>query len=1341
MHSSTNGFDSDNENLGMTKESFQSVYSSNPHTIIIFNKEMEIVQCNPAALEFYKVSSIQQLQQQFNEVAKEVQKNGRNSLECFQDIYEETMKSGQTEIDWDMVVQGTSIPARVVFRRVLFDAAYYVAVYQYDLSDTHEVQNIQKLRDACLKAVNDVGGILLSSYKENNNTTIQTALKRLLEATGFSRVLLLRNTQEDTNAEYRNKVFSVYPLPAHAASIQDTYVSLPQTTMSLLRNDNYVNLTKSQTSKEALEFFAQKPIASIFIVPVFYDKTFWGFLKFEDDTQEKIIHQDIAEIIKAGGNLIVSRVLRNEMTVMLYEALENNETLIDANPFACAIFDSDFNIIGCNLAAVYFYKMKSKEDFIENAGPVLRSSFADMNPQDPKKVSIPKWFEFAAKNGYCEFETQVEIFGRTIPLNIVLTSIEYKKQNCIIAYQIDLTMVKEAQVKLQTRDQLLSAVNLATQQLLASEDDFDTAILSALGMLGRALKADRVHIYRNHTDEDGQLLCSQIYEWAVDPKFQNQTFSENVVYDKSLPGWREQLSSGQCINTTVSNMSGAMQEIMARKGIVSLLVAPMINDNKFWGFIGFIDCTNQRSFLKVEENIITAGGHIVIASIIKNQMTKSLIAAKEEALSSAQAKSNFLANMSHEIRTPMNAILGMAELILREETSEKTVEHAMTIKNACNNLLAIINDVLDISKIESGKLEIIEVNYAFSSLLNDVISIIKMRAQSKKLPFLMDIDCNLPSVLCGDEVRIKQVLINLLTNAVKYTDKGHIVLSVTGEMEGDQVRLCFAVKDTGIGIKESEKGKVFGLFSQMDTKRNRNIEGTGLGLSISKQLCEMMDGQLSYVSEYMVGSTFYVHLPQKVVSEEPITALRNRNSVKVLLYENRSIYVESLKRSFENLGCAFQICKNQSELYEKLGEFDCNYVFVSSLYYEKTKSLLEKQKKDVCIVVLANDGEYYNQQNIISITMPINCLQIASILNEERVNFIHAATTVSSFIAPRARVLIVDDNIINLKVAAGLLEPYEMQVDTAISGFDALEKVKNAFYDIVFMDHMMPEMDGIDTTLAIRALEGSYYQNLPIIALTANAISGVREMFIAEGLNDYLAKPIEVTKLNAVVKKWLPKDKQIDHNTELEGEAQEIGFDIAGVNVQTGVKFAGYSVESYKQILQTYVRDCEARIGELQRCYEQGDIKLYTTYVHALKSASASIGAEALSLEAANLEFAGMSADKAYIDANNTRFLEAMKSVVKNITIFLQADYKEIEKNGEIGELSLLQDQIQQMFAHIENVDFDLLEGIIDTLCRYTWEEETSKTLLEIKNSLNMFDYDETERNVAKLAQMVGIEK
>jgi signal transduction histidine kinase/CheY-like chemotaxis protein len=494
------------------------------------------------------------------------------------------------------------------------------------------------------------------------------------------------------------------------------------------------------------------------------------------------------------------------------------------------------------------------------------------------------------------------------------------------------------------------------------------------------------------------------------------------------------------------------------------------------------------------------------------------------------SKSTFLAKMSHEIRTPMNAIIGMSELILREKASPTVHEHAAAVKQAGSNLIAIINDILDFSKIESGKMEIVTAEYEFSSMINDVITIVRMRLREKPVYFVVNVDSVIPQKLYGDVVRVRQILLNLLSNAAKYTNKGYIIFTADIEEWGeDSLTLKFEITDTGIGIKQEDIGKLFGNFSRLDSQANRGVEGTGLGLAITRSLCRAMGGDVTAQSGYGEGSTFTVYIPQGVRNKTPFASVNRPETKRVLIYETRDIYGNSIVCSIDNLGVACKLVTRTEDFTEALDTDHFDFIFAASFLFDEARSEIRKREIDTVLVLLAEHGEAIAEQQSRFIAMPAHSISIANILNgvEELRGYSEDDSGIR-FTAPGARVLIVDDIKINLDVVEGLLAPYAMQMDFCLGGKEAVELVKKNQYDLILMDHMMPDMDGVETTAAVRAWEETQNKKkTPIIALTANAISGMKEIFLEKGFNDYISKPIEITKMDEMIARWIPAEKQI----------------------------------------------------------------------------------------------------------------------------------------------------------------------------------------------------------------------
>ncbi len=601
-------------------------------------------------------------------------------------------------------------------------------------------------------------------------------------------------------------------------------------------------------------------------------------------------------------------------------------------------------------------------------------------------------------------------------------------------------------------------------------------------------------------------------------------------------------------------------------------------------------------------------------------------AARHEALAANEAKGKFLAQMSHEIRTPINVVLGMDEMILRESREPDIREYAMDIHTAGQSLLSLINDILDFSKIESGKVEVVPVTYEVCSMIHDLVNMTLQRAKNKELQFVVEIDHEIPTCLYGDDVRIRQVLINILTNAVKYTKKGTVWLRVKSRIEGEMAVLFFEVEDTGIGIKEEDLPKLTAEFERIEEERNRNIEGTGLGMSITVQLLKLMDSQLKIESEYGKGSKFSFELVQKIMDSTPI------------------------------------------------GDFE-----------SKVRQMSE--------------------------------------------NFSYE----SSFYAPDAKLLVVDDNAVNRKVLRNLLKETQIQVSEAGGGAECLRLVQENRYDLIFLDHMMPEMDGVETLHHMKGLLDYPCKDTPVVVLTANAVAGAREQYLAEGFDDFLSKPIVPDKLENMIRKMLPKELLQAADT---AKVPAVKADACpeDMPVVEGLDW-NYAwlhlpdMELLSYTLKEFYEQIDPAADSLEQAYEQIDDKAYLEQyriqVHAMKSLAATIGIVTLSGVARVLESAAKNGKMNIIRSMTDIFLEEWRSYRQRLQGVLGIG---TEEKREIVDYSVIRALVEMVRISMQEMDIDQADELMKQLRAYAFPEEIGRNIQKLAEAVTNLDPEETER-------------
>lgn len=707
----------------------------------------------------------------------------------------------------------------------------------------------------------------------------------------------------------------------------------------------------------------------------------------------------------------------------------------------------------------------------------------------------------------------------------------------------------------------------------------------------------------------------------------------------------------------------------------------------------------------------------ISANVAKSAEMKQMTNA---ALKIAEHQSDFLANISHEMRTPLNAVLGTAEIALRRDMSDEMREYLHQIKSSAHHLLMIINDILDFSKIETGEMSIVPVDYEPLSLINDVAGIVNNQIGSKNIEFTIDVPPDLPLSLKGDNVRIQQVLINLLNNAVKFTKSGNVSLKISTRPISDKnVMLIASVSDTGCGISQENIGRLFKMFRQIDSKRNRNVEGTGLGLAISKKLLGLMDGTISVESEPGKGSTFTFEVPQEITREErSVVQSAPAGTVVCILLGNQYLR-QSVETAVREIGAVTVSIDNPL-----LG--DKAYIIADYELLDDAKELIARNPELKCILIDRFDSTAYSDnENITIIRKPVYSFSLSAAMGIGE-KFTRNDDTESdvSFTAPEAYVLIVDDNDINRAIAKGVIEPLGMQVDLAASGAECIEKVRNFRYDIIFMDHMMPEMDGIEAAHIIKQRFPSY-ADVPIIALTANAAGDAREMFLREGMSDFIAKPISLRTITNKIRRWLPSEKIIPvSKSENKAQPQRILPDIPELDLKSAMELMG-SEKLLLNVIEQYYRSIDKNIAKINASYENGNTELLTIEFHSLKSTSKQIGANKLSQMAKDLETAGKNNNSIYISENIEKFLDEYKTMKNVLSAYFGNKDNENAENQDIKPL------LDELSDALSDMDALQIDDVLEKISQNT--SDSDKTYFDgIKAAIDDCDFDKAESILSK---------
>jgi signal transduction histidine kinase/DNA-binding response OmpR family regulator len=1046
---------------------------------------------------------------------------------------------------------------------------------------THAQQRQEKL----LHAVNSAMNVLFAAADDENiKDSILKGMDIIGRSMGVDRIHVWRNELIDGDLCYVNVAKWENEIGVGQAPVvtMRRYAENPEWERKFQCNE-YVNGPVSSLTPSEQKIMKNQGVESLLAIPLYMHNSFYGFFSFDDCKRERFFTDEDIEILRSAGLMIVSALNRNAQAIQVAKAHERTQVLLDAMPLSTMIWNTDINMIDCNDETTKLFQVSDKKEFMER--------FFEFNPEYLPDGTSGK--EAAIKHIGKAFEEGRRIVewmhympdGSELPVEVTLVRVKFGDETFVASYVRDLRENKRM-----------------IKEIRDTADKLEAVIANYFGIIWCVDRNNIITLF------NGRYLGAM--------NLSSQAF-ENKNIDEALTGRGFENIRESAINTFKHGPQDVNAEHEGKT--YRIRTTPIYEGENVTSVVGSFDDVTERT--KLQED---------------------LKAALKNAQEANYAKTRFLARMSHEMRTPLNAIIGLSELTLDvEDLDPNAYENLEKINSAGNTILGTVNDILDISKIEAEKFELVPVEYDVPSMINDAVTQCILRKETKPIEFVLNASENLPIRLFGDDLRIKQILNNLLSNSFKYTEKGKVELNIHCEDEGafakksGMIRLIMQVKDTGVGIREENKARLFTDYTQMDTASHRKIEGTGLGLSITKRLTEMMGGSISVESEYGKGSVFSVIIMQQFVTDEKIG----------------------------------------KEVVETLKNF----------HYSDHKRRKNSKMKRIKL--------------------------------------------------PYARVLVVDDVTTNLDVAKGMLKPYGMKIDCVTSGQQAIDAVRSekVKYNAIFMDHMMPEMDGIETVRRIREDIGTEYaKTVPIIALTANAIIGNEEMFISKGFQAFLPKPVDITRLDAIVREFVRDENLETEIVEEEPEEAGVGMEISGLDINKALPRYNNNVDSFISVLRSYAKNMPKLLDSISVVNEE-NIENYKISVHGIKSASRGIGGETVGYMAEALEEAAKARDYSFIGTNNPVFITAIKTLIDKINKALK---KKDAENPMPKKDKPDSQTLSRLLEACSQYDMDGVDAAMAELVKYTYKSDGSLIdwLKENVDKLNFAEIKERLENYGKHA-------
>ena len=950
-----------------------------------------------------------------------------------------------------------------------------------------------------------------------------------------------------------------------------------------------------------------------------------------------------------SGRLIAEEKLRSSENTF--------KTIWENSLDGMRLTDEDGIVYMCNEA---YAKMIGKSRFEIEGQPV--SSIYD--EEHGPKIFSEYLNKFNTESLVTKYDTTVHLWNGSKKefevSNSFIQSISGKKYLCSIFS--DITSRKGNEELIQKKDKLLQGIADATKALMTSRKEGE-GFNEALSILGKAADVDRVYIFQHQVNkETDEMFFSLVYEWTSEgttAQIRKLEF-DKISYSRfATLQFYESFSEGKTLKYIINDLPDTYKENFIDKNIKSIILVPIMIDGNYWGFIGFDEMETDRTWSDNEESILVTMSSTIGAVIKRNlfreilvQRNMELDKAVKEARNATRIKSEFLALMSHEIRTPLSGVIGMTDLMLDTVLDDVQREYLSAIRLSGEQLLSIINETLDFSKIELEKLELENRPFDLRECVEDSIELLASKAVEKNIELIYHFSRGTPSVISGDVTRLRQILINLIDNALKFTKEGEVFVSVSAEMlEQNKCNLSFAVKDTGIGIPEDKMDRLFRAFSQVDSSTSRNFGGTGLGLVISKKLVDKMGGSVSVESDEGIGTTFYFNIIAGAVEDVsnfyPYTPLAVFENKRILLQVDNWTRSNILDVQLKNWGMLpIHNTNSQEELLSTINSESIDVILIDIQYSnvnisELIKQLKEEETKQIPIILFSQMGKQIDGLNnldekfICILNKPVRYKSLHQTLARlfgggiETTQFDKEKISKDIFVSPPQdsplSILLVEDNIVNQKVALKILEKLGYKADVASNGLEAVENAKLKDYDLIFMDLLMPKLSGIDATKMILEIFGGK-KSPKIIAMTADTIMNDQEACLNAGMSDLLNKPIHVEDLRTVLDKW----KKIIAD-EVEINLEKIKDEFAGTEIinESNITFisevrTSADIKFLIELFEIYIRDLPILVIEIDEAVKNNDFANLKFHTHKLKGSALTLGLESIANFCIELETAAV---------------------------------------------------------------------------------------------------------------------